>query len=99
LVKTVTIEQVVDDTNAIASFNLTGTTSTKGGYTIVHTKPGGSMFFPGARKTIWLKGVSTTNYADGSVMKLNTVCTITGTKSYTTALGSQKTLFVVEPVE
>jgi hypothetical protein len=92
LVKRVSVTQIIDDNNAIVSIRLYRKER-------ILTAAQARAIEKSLTKTIWLKGVSTVNYADGSGIQLNTTCEITGTKSYTTAFGSQKTLFVMEPVK
>jgi len=48
--------------------------------------------------TVWITGVSTVGFADGTDFVNNEPFAITGTKKYTTALGDN-TVFVLEPVE
>lgn len=49
-------------------------------------------------RLIWLKS-STKGVVDGTRIKLDGVYQITGTKQYTTAIGSSKTVYVIEPID
>jgi hypothetical protein len=49
-------------------------------------------------KTVWLKGVQTNRFADDTSQVINHYFVITGTKTYRTAMGGQKTIYVIEPV-
>lgn len=49
--------------------------------------------------TVWIRGVSTTGYADGKGIKLNQIFHVTGTKKYNTAVGATKTVYLFEPFD
>lgn len=49
--------------------------------------------------TVWIKGYSTQGVADNQKIKPDVVFKVTGTDSYTTALGSRRTLHTISPVE
>lgn len=49
--------------------------------------------------TVWISGTDTTDFADDATIKLDYVWEVTGTKTYTTVLGSSKTIFVLEPFD
>jgi len=78
------IEQIIDANNAIVIIQLeTGEPVTNMGVPI---------------RTVWLKGVQTDGLADDKWLTINHHFVITGTKTYNTAMGSHKTLYVIEPV-
>jgi DNA gyrase/topoisomerase IV subunit A len=76
------IQQIIDANNAIVRIGL---------------RTGGPISSPEYR-TVWLKGVQTDGFADETSQIVNHHFVITGTKTYDTAIGSQTTLYVVEPV-
>ena len=51
--------------------------------------------------TIWIRGVSTEGVTDerNNVMRVTKPYEVTGTKTYTNALGATRTVFVVEPLK
>ncbi len=53
----------------------------------------------GAGVSIWLAGVSTKGIVDGAFINPAGLFQITGTKRYDTAMGSQKTILLAEPLD
>jgi hypothetical protein len=47
-------------------------------------------------RDVWVHGFSTTNFSDGEIMRARTLVACSGTKSYPTALGSKKTVPLLE---
>jgi hypothetical protein len=99
LVKFVAAQQIIDENNAIVSIILENTNLIQGKYHSIQRNGRIVQSVPTIKKTVWLKGVSTLNYVDGSHIMLNTTCAITGTKSYTNSLGAKTTVFVMETVK
>jgi len=50
-------------------------------------------------ETVWVRGISTTNLVDGSYIKTDKPLKVAGTKTYDTASGGTKTVFLIEPYE
>jgi hypothetical protein len=107
-VGSVTAEQIIDANNMIVklSVGVSRVNPRLRGKTAVVTRPGlvspKGLAMEGYpvyhTKTVWLKGINTTGLADNGGIDLNCLCHITGTKSYTTVTGAQRTIFVMEPV-
>lgn len=79
----VRITQIVDDANAIISLTL-------------HRRKE-NEWWPTTKKTAWLTGVSMIDHTDDSIIHLNYPCIISGTKSYTAAMGGKRTLPLIRP--
>jgi hypothetical protein len=89
-VDTLRIQRIIDTNNAIVEIVLHNDDGTVGiGSGISTTIP---------CQTVWLKGVQTNGFADDTRQTINHYFAVTGTKTYQTAMGSQKTLYVIEPV-
>lgn len=48
---------------------------------------------------VWLKGFSTDGLADGKTVTISRPVRVTGSKQYTTAMGTSKTVMVIEPCD
>ena len=51
------------------------------------------------RANVWVTGIDTTGMVDGQSVKLPEQFRVTGTKKYTTADGSYRTVFLLQPAE
>lgn len=81
------LHQIVDPNNAIVNI-------------ILHNADGSFQFvnYTPIEATVWLKGVYTQGYADGTRININHHFAVTGTKTYETAMGSKKTIYAIEPI-
>lgn len=82
---TITIRQVVDETNAILR--------------MVYLVGGGSGPAREVERDVWITGWPTDGRLDGQVVQFAAVLGVTGTKQYVTAGGSSRTIRLVESVD
>lgn len=80
--------QVIDDDEALVTPGAVRRSSMFGPYEKVL-----------ADEPIWIKGAPTKGQSDGKPFKVSGVFRVAGTKSYRTALGSQNTVVVLEPLD
>ena len=52
-----------------------------------------------SKQTVWITGISTAGMVDGGAHRADVIVAVTGTKTYTTAVGGSRTVFTVEPLD
>jgi hypothetical protein len=104
------IQQIIDSNNAIVEIgqHTVGSGSGGGGGGITRLPAGSAIPSRLASaphrpddipyQTVWLKGIQTNGFADDTRQTIHHYFAVTGTKTYQTAIDSDKTLYVIEPV-
>lgn len=81
--RSVNVFQVIDDKNFLAKLFYLSSGRKAPDYTT---------------ETVWIKGIDTKNFVDGSGAKINVPLEVTGTQKYETALGSNSTVYLLQPI-
>lgn len=92
------ILQIIDDDEAIVQIELRAVEHLEPPSVTGDGKPIYVIITP-RMETAWLRGIDTSNLADGAIAPVGSVLQVTGNKTYATVGGGQKTVFVLEPLD